>query len=365
MGSSKNVINLIGSIDSLDNYIKETQNKVSNLYNNFSNKMRLTPKQASQMYFLFGKTFLKLKNSHKAEEMLILSHVYNPKHFNVAFLLATIFLEQNNLKKAEKFYKKCHAINPTNEESLYGLIDSNYKLKNYVFLLEFVKNLNVQLVTSTRVALLLVKYLLNMMSLNLFVIVKDNKQITNIIKVYLELSEELLESRQSYYLPTEQRNLIKNEIVIYYYKIQMYQNGINCLTKSPYENSNSLINYNLAYGYFKIYNYQSALEYINSSLKAEPADKRALLLKAEILKKMGKIKETMDILQNLHANNQNDFIINRMLGDVFKFKGSYFQAIDHYEVISLIIRRLWLQRTLIKAYWLRLDSCNKNLIFNI
>ena len=336
-------IRLIGSSDSIEDYIRETQNKVHNLYSPGENKTHLLPEQAGKLFFLLGKTYLAMNDHSKAEEKLVWSHVYNKSNFESLYELAEINFQLKNFKKAERFYRKAHFNNQEDNRAILGMAECNLREKNYDFLAELAKSINCDFIKDPKVSLLFCSGILELLSKSNRYPTNHNKELFFLLKKFLKKSEYCL----SRYPNTENfQNQIKmrNQVAQNYFKIKEFQAGINCLNKINELSMTPLTLYNLAYAHFKTGNLSHSMGFINQTLVLKGKHKKSLLLKAEISKKKGDLKTAQTILQNLIERNSTDPVINRMLGDVFKFKGSFFQAIEHYEVRDLISDRSFIQR---------------------
>ena len=330
--SKLKTIRLLGSADSIEDFIRETHNKVFNGYASDPKKTRLTPVQASQLFYLLGKTHLMLEDRVKAEEKLILAHVYDPKNFDCLFLLAETHYKQGQFRKAEKFYRKAHFTSPANDKALYGLADCNLREKNFDFLVKFAENLEIGILTCPKVCLLFVKSILQLLSISDHYSKIRRKKMVDLLKRLLVQAENSLLNVDYESLDSAGVVKLRNDIAIKYFKVKKYQSGIDCLLEIERDSLTGSSHYNLAYAYFKLGNLSQASMYIDMSLQVYPEHTKGLLLKAEISKKKGDLKTSLGILQKLHEVKGSDPVVNQMLGDIFKFKGSYFQAIEHYEV---------------------------------
>ena len=327
----KSYLRVIGSSDSIEDYIRETQNKVSNMYSPSVKKTRLLPQQASNLFYLLGKTFLSLEEYSKAEEKLVLSHVYDKSNFDSLFLLAEMNFKLENFKRAERFYRKAHYNDLSDNRALLGLAECNLREKNFDFLAQFAKYLDFDLVRSPEVCLLFSTSLLELLSKSNKYPTNHNKELFGFLRKFLKKAENCLLLPNAVGSFHSEINL-RNQIAQKYFRIKDFQSGINCLNLLNENSMSPLTLYNLAYAYFKIGNLSHSIGFLNKVLVVKPLHRKSLLLKAEICKKKGDLKTSQSILQSLIEKDPSDPVINRMLGDVFKFKGSFFQAIEHYEV---------------------------------
>ena len=325
-------LRVIGSSDSIEDYIRETKNKVNNMYSPKLDKTKLYPEQASILFFLLGRTYLSLQDHQKAEEKLILSHVYNKSNFESLFLLAKMNFDLKQYNRAERFYRKAYINNPSDNEALLGLADCNIRERNFDFLAQFSKTLDLELIKDAKVCLLFCTGLLHLLSKSNMYPTNHNKDMYQMLLKLLKKAESCLLSNSPRFSIEESR--LRNQIAQKYFKIKEYQAGIHCLNHLSDQNMNPLTLYNLAYAHYKTGNLAHSMNFINKNLQIKNSHVKSLLLKAEISKKRGDLKTSQIILQKLIEKMPMDPVVNRMLGDVFKFKGSFFQAIEHYEVRS-------------------------------
>lgn len=323
-------LQVIGSSDSIEDYIRETQNKVRNSYSTAVDKTSLQPRQASVLFLLLGKAYLRLEQHLKAEEKLVVSHVYDRDNFDSLYLLAQMNFRLKNFRRAERFYRKAYLNNPQDNRALLGVAQCNLREKNYDFLVQFSKSLEFKYIRSTRVCLLMSTCLLEVLTKSNRYPTVHNKDLYYFLLKFLKKAAECLET-ESFESPDEEPKL-RNQVAQKYFKIKEFQAGIDCLRRLPRRTMTPLTLYNLAYAYFKTGNLTLAVEFLNRNLSAKPYHAKSLLLKAEISKKRGDLKTAQNILQRLLERTPMDPVINQMLGDVFKFKGSFFQALEHYEV---------------------------------
>lgn len=335
-------LRVMGSSDSIEDYIRETKNKVRNSYSSAVDKTSLLPQQASVLFLLLGKAYLRLQEHSKAEEKLVVSHVYDRSNFDSLYLLAQMNFRLKNFRRAERFYRKAYLNNPRDNQALLGVAECNLREKNFDFLAHFSKSLDFECIHSARVCLLISTCLLELLSKSNRYPTNHNKDLYYLLLKFLKKAVDCLET-DTFESPAEEAKL-RNQVAQKYFKIKEFQAGIDCLTHLPEPTMTPLTLYNLAYAYFKTGNLSLSMDFLNRNLQAKPFHAKSLLLKAEISKKRGDLKTSQNILQRLLEKTPMDPVINRMLGDVFKFKGSFFQAIEHYEVI-LTRRRFQLIRT--------------------
>ena len=344
-------LSALGSYDSVEEFIRTTENKIKNDVFYEGKKTLLLPKQASQLFLLLGQTYLKLKKESEAEEKLIISHVYNKQNFDCLYLLANTYFKRKQIKKADKFYRKAFFTDKTNNPALYGVVLCNVQLKKYDFLIKFTKNFNMNIINNPQICLLFSKAVLGKLNAS----ISTKLPAVEIMKLE-ELMKDFLQTADFCFKVSTKRYTgkkicrMRNKIAINYFIIKKFQDGIDCLIQLEPEMMNASSYYNLAYAYFKIENLDKAAININICLKSNPKHLKSLLLKAEICKKKGDLKATMQILQELHEKDKMNSIVNKMMGDIFKFKGSFFQALEHYEVFYLIVRLLLMLLPKIKKY---------------
>jgi tetratricopeptide (TPR) repeat protein len=319
------------SSDSIEDYIRETQNKVNNLYSPNLKKTHLNMDQASSLFFLLGKTYLALNDHSKAEEKFVLSHVYDKSNFESLFMLAEMNMKIKNYKRAERYYRKAHYNNCEDNRAIYGIADCNIREKNFDFLAQFAKSLDFEILTNPRICLLFAVGLLRLLSKSNLYPTNHNKELYFTLIEFLKRAEQCLllpNSVDSYHTEVQLRNQIAQK----YFKIKEFQSGINCLNHLDENSMTPITLYNLAYAHYKTGNLSHSMAFLRRILVVKPHHMKSLLLKAEISKKKGDLKVAQSILQKLIETNPLDPVINKMLGDIFKHKGSFFQAIEHYEV---------------------------------
>lgn len=320
------------SSDSIEDYIRETQNKVSHLYSPGAKKTRLSSEQASFLFFLLGKTYLALEEFSKAEEKLVLSHVYDKSSFEPLFVLAQMHVETQNFRRAERYFRKAHYNDLGDNRAILGIADCNIREKNYDFLAQFAKSLDLDSLRDPRICLLFALGLLKLLSKSNLYPTNHNKELYFTLLRFLRRAEDCLRFLRAPD-PRFSEAQLRNQIAQKYFKIKEFQAGIDCLNHLAGDSMTPLTLYHLAYAHFKSGNLSHSIGFLERVLAIRPAHLKSLLLKAEICKKKGDLKVAQAILQKLIERSPLDPMINRMLGDIFKYKGSFFQAIEHYEVV--------------------------------
>ena len=324
------------SNDSLEVDIRESRRKLISQPAEPHKKIILDLKQASKLNYLLGLTYLKLEMPDKAEQHLIHAHVYDPFSFDCLLLLADSLGKEGQTSRSEKFYRKAHSLRPEDGKAQLGLVQSNLKLERYGFLVKFAKNIDLGLVSDPQTCLLLGKGVMTSLQSPRKINSVCDQDLARALCKLLYRAEESLDLH-SIRLSARKDASTRNEIALMYFRVSRFQDGIRCLLNTSSSSRSRLTLYNLAYAHVKTDKLVKARMFIDKTLKMKPGHFKSRLLKAEILKKSSDFKNAQKLLIELSQENPGSAVIHKMLGEIFKFKGSFFQAIEHYEVRHIIL----------------------------
>ena len=263
-----------------------------------------------EIYYEIGLTYFFMNQFEEGVSFFEKSLPYE-KSFIV---LGDYYFDKKIYFKSLNYYQACFKINNKSISAIKGILESNLKLKKNETNFKFFSLLNIKKIKNSEIFILMTKSLYTIDSKNY---VQNKVQAENFLKLALKFSKD--------------DPKILQEISKLFYDFKLYKKGVETLSKLIGQIKTVDFFFNIAFGNYKINNYNNSFKYLRFCLNLEPTNPKFLFFMAQVYIKNQYFERAIEILLKLNKSFPTVMKIVNLLGDVYKRLGNKEKAGFYYE----------------------------------